>query len=329
LPLLLPPDKQHLLSVAFLFLLFIPLNHLALNLQGIDHGRGNFKWLNLTRAALYPIFFSGLVLTWWYAQDLVLWVICSLLVANGCVVFLRLVSKHESFTSLELALSSETLLKESFPFILASVVAIIYMQIDKAVLIWILPREEIGWYVAAFAAAGVVNVLSNSLGIVQFSEAVQNEAGLGFASLACVLRRSGIISSASAIGLAALLPWLLPLVYGEAFTPAVGIAGILLPGMVIAGLAEICNQALRGQGKPLAGMVSKFMGILVMGCSAYVLAKLWGGKGIACGYLFGQLVAFAGILAISIRYFKDAVVSDLYPKFSDVEAVWKGFCKSR
>jgi O-antigen/teichoic acid export membrane protein len=90
LPFLLPEGKHNLLPTAYLFVLFIPLNHLALNLQGVDHGGGNFRWLNGTRALLYPVFFTGVILCWWFATDKVFWVVVALLVANGCVVLIRL-----------------------------------------------------------------------------------------------------------------------------------------------------------------------------------------------------------------------------------------------
>jgi O-antigen/teichoic acid export membrane protein len=92
--------------------------------------------------------------------------------------------------------------------------------------------------------------------------------------------------------LAVLLPWLLPLVYGADFQAAIFIALILLPGLVLAGIGDIINQALRGQGQPVAGVVSKLLGLVIMGIVGVSLAGIWGGKGIACGYLAGELVAF-------------------------------------
>ncbi len=322
LPLLLPVEKHNLLPVAYLFLCFIPINHLGMNLQGVDHGMGNFAWLNTTRALLYPVFFSGVALCWWFATDKLFWVVFSLLVANGSVVLLRLLAKKNSFECIQQGEKTKDLLKESMPFVAASVISILYMQMDKALLVWLLAPEEIGWYVAAFAAAGSVNVLNSAFSIVQFSSAAQSVPGHGFPILASVLRRGCIMSVIGGGALAAFLPWLLPLVYGNGFRPATVIAFVLLPGLILAGLGEIINQALRGQGQPVAGVISKVLGLVVMAIAGFIFADFWGGKGIAFGYLVGELVAFSGLMIVSVRYYIDATWLALCPTMKDVTFLW-------
>jgi len=322
LPVLLPAAKHSLLSAAYFFILFIPLNHLALNLQGVDHGRGDFRWLNTTRALLYPVFFAGLAFCWLFAIDKVFWVAAALLVANATVVVLRLTARRRNLRLSGRGVGIDLLLKESRPFVVASIIGILYMQMDKALIVWLLSPEEIGWYVAAFAAAGSVNVVNSALGIVQFSAAAQARTGYGFVALAEVLRRGCLLSLGGGVILAVLLPWLLPLVYGDDFRPAVAIALLLLPGLVMAGLGEIVNQALRGQGRPIAGVISKLLGLGVMGITGAVLAKNLGGGGIACGYLAGELMAVSGLLVVAGRFYHDADWSVLRPTMADVWFLW-------
>ena len=322
LPYLLPQEKHNLLPAAYLFLLFIPLNHLALNLQGVDHGRGNFRWLNITRALLYPVFFIGILLTWWWATDAVFWGAVALLVANGCVVFVRLSTKYKSLLCGGSKIPFKTLWRESSPFVIASVISILYMQMDKALLVWLLAPEEIGWYVAAFAASGSVNVLNGALGIVQFSTAAQVGKRLGFSHLAEVLRRSCLLTIVCSCMFAALLPWALPFVYGEDFYPAIFVAFLLLPGLALAGLGDIVSQALRGQGQPVAAVWSKMLGVVVMGVVGFGLSSLFAGRGIALGYLAGELVAFGGILLVAVRYYKDASWIALLPSKADAVFLW-------
>ena len=221
------------------------------------------------------------------------------------------------------------LLKESRPFVVASIIGILYMQMDKALIVWLLSPEEIGWYVAAFAAAGSVNVLNSALGIVQFSAAAQAQSGYGFVALAEVLRRGCLLSLGGGVVLAALLPWLLPLVYGDDFRPAVATALLLLPGLVMAGFGEIINQALRGQGRPVAGVISKVLGLAVMGIAGGVLARNWGGGGIACGYLAGELVALSGLLMVARRFYRDTDWSALRPTAADVMFLWSRVFKRK
>ncbi len=328
LPYLLPADKGHLLFACYMFLLFIPLNHLALNLQGIDHGSGNFLWFNTTRALLYPIYFAGLVLCWLYAEDKVLWAIIALLVANGGVVLLRVSGRLRELFAGGDRPSARQVLRSSLPFVAASVIALLYAQTDKALIVWLLPSEEIGLYVAAFAAAGSINVLNSSLGVVQFSSASQAQQGYGFPALACVLRRGAMLTLLGAAALAMLLPYLLPLVFGAEFAAATPVALILLPGMVLAGLSEVVNQSLRGQGRPVAGALSKSVGLTVMGGLGVVLASRWGGRGIAVGYLAGEVVCFSGLVLVCLRCYQDASCRELFPMTADLDSLMS-FLKRR
>ena len=322
LPSLFPEGKHHLLPAAYLFLLFAPLNHLTMNLQGIDQGHWNFSWLNVTRAILYPVYFFGLLLCWFFASDKVFWAVIALLTANGCVVLVRLLPKFHSLWGPPSGVGIKALFKESLPFAGASIIVIFYMQMDKALLVWLLAPAEIGWYVAAFSAAGAVNVLNSVLGCMHFSVEVQSKPGHGFNELARVLRRGCVLSLLGGVILGALLPWVLPLVYGADFQPATAIAYVLLPGLLLAGLGDIVNQALRGQGQPIAGVISKVLGLVVMGILGFALAGRLGGKGIACGYLAGELVASSGILVVAIRFYKDADWCALCPTTADVSFLW-------
>jgi Na+-driven multidrug efflux pump len=90
----------------------------------------------------------------------------------------------------------------------------------------------------------------------------------------------------------------------------------------MAGLGEIINQALRGQGQPVAGVISKILGLVVMGIAGVLLAKLWGGMGIACGYLVGELVAFGGLMIVAIRYYSDSEWLTLCPTMADASFLW-------
>lgn len=317
LPILLPLEKHSLLPAAYLFLVFIPINHLGLNLQSVDHGLGNFRWLNITRALLYPVFFVGIVLAWCFAIDAVYWGAAAMLVANSSVVLVRLF-RFKNLLRKSNEITCSVLRKESSPFVIANIISILYMQMDKALLVWLLTPEEIGWYVAAFAASSSINVINGALGIVQFSTSAQEESRKGFENLAKVLRRSFLITLVCSCVFAILLPWVLPCVYGEDFRPAIKVAYLLLPGIAVAGLGDIVSEALRGQGQPIAAVTSKVLGLVVMGLIGFVLSRIFGGKGIALGYLAGEFVASAGFLIIATRYYKDANWTILLPSREDV-----------
>ena len=330
IPFLLPAEKLHLLPATYLFLLFIPFNHLALNLQAIDHGIGNFRWLNATRALLYPIFFSGIIICWLTSSDKVLGVTIALLAANFGVAATRLIARSPALTRSKshCGVGAKNLLKESAPYVTAGIISMLYTQMDKALLIWLLPSRQIGWYMAAYAAATSINVLNSSIGIVQFSASTQATTGQGFPAIATALRQGGILTIIGAICLTALLPVLLPVVYGDEFLPAIKIAYTLLPGLLLAGFGNIMHEALRGQGKPVSAVISKLFGLATMAVIGISLAAPLGVIGIAFGYVAGELVAFIGLLAVSFHFYEDANIKVLLPTIEDIRSLWSTVCKT-
>lgn len=315
---LIPTSKHILLPAIYIYLMMIPLNHISANLAAIDQGEGNFGWLNFSRIIIYPIYFTGLLICWKSQPvDKVYWVVVALLTANCGVVACRLFSrladlKVHSSPSVKVI----TVIEEGLPFLASNATSEIYMQLDKAILIWLLPAKEIGWYFAAMSASGCVNVLSTALGIIQFSTAVRGTMRLGFCELARALRRGAVLSIFVASGLFLVLPWAMPLVYGADFNSAILTATILLPGLILTGISGIISQALSGQGKPLAGILPRLMALGVMGVLGVALS-VFGANGVAFAYVAGEFIVFAGLLRTSLRHYDDSTWRDLLPRFED------------
>ena len=113
------------------------------------------------------------------------------------------------------------------------------------------------------------------------------------------------------------LPFLLPLVYGPAFADAVSLAILLLPGVTLAGLGDIINQDMRGQGKPIAGVAARVLGLIVIAGIGSSLVGRLGAHGIAIGFLAGETISFVGLLIVALRYYQDACFAELLPNKAD------------
>ncbi len=323
LPYLIPKTLNHILPVAYLFILFIPINHVMMNLQGIDLGIGNFTLLNFSRAILYPVYLLGIILSWLAAHDKVYWCIVALIFANTAAVAFRIynIKKAPLLSFIELQIND--IFRDSIPFFCANVLTILYQQIDKMLLVWLLPTREIGCYTVALSAGTVLNSLNQALGTVTFSNATRRPHGTGFPALAQILRRGTILSAMGAVALGAALPFLLPLVYGHEFVGAVTLALLLLPGVTLASLGGIVNQDLRGQGKPIAGVAARVLGLLVIACIGWYLARQIGAVGIAWGFMAGEAVSFTGLLFVSMRFYCDADIRHLVPRKNDLVYIWQ------
>ncbi len=317
LPYLIPTEMRKILPVATIFLLYIPLNHMALNLLAIDQGTGNFKLFNFTRAQIYPVFFAGLILTWFFAEDKLLWVVISLLAGNLTVAITRVVLKRSILRQQIKHVSLRLLLREGLPYQITTIFSLFSQYIDQILLLWLLTPSEMGLYVVARSSSSVIASLPASLGIVSLSEAARLDKSNGFFPLARMVRRGGILSGVIALLFIPLLPFLIPLVYGNKFNNAAPVALILLFGIVCAGLSNIIEQSLLGHGKPLFGIAAKTAGIITILLAGGIGAHFWGLTGIAIGFTLSQFIVLIVFLFICVNFFHNARLTAFIPQHDD------------
>lgn len=315
---LVPENLHNLLPLAYFFILFIPINHIMMNLQGIDLGAGHFTLLNISRASLYPIYLLGIALSWFSEHNKIYWCVVALIFSNAFAVLVRCYYYEKipfiGFWKLKFG----RIFIDSFPFFCANVLAILYQQIDKMLLVWLLPIREIGYYTVALSAGSALSALNQALGAVTFSDATRQAYRTGFPALAQTIRRGAILSVIGAVVLAITLPLLFPLVYGHEFVGAVPLALLLLPSVTISSLSGIINQGLRGQGRPIVGIVARALGLLMIAFIGSFLALRMGAIGIAWGLIAGEAVSFAGMLLVAMRFYSDSDIKYLAPRQEDL-----------
>jgi O-antigen/teichoic acid export membrane protein len=329
LPYLIPAEMRKILPVATIFLLYIPLNHMALNLLGIDQGAGDFKLFNFTRAQIYPVFFAGLILTWFFAENKLLWVVISLLAGNLTVAATRIILKWSALRQQIKPVSSRLLLREGLPYQITTIFSLFSQYIDQILLLWLLTPSELGLYVVARSSSSVIASLPASLGIVSLSEAARLDKSNGFYPLARMIRRGGILSGVLALLFVPFLPYLIPLVYGNKFNNATPVALILLLGIVCSGLSNIIEQSLLGHGKPLYGITAKAAGIIAILVAGSVGAHFWGLVGIGVGFTLSQIVVFFVYMVISLNFFENSKFSLFLPKLNDLVILVSYFSSSK
>lgn len=296
LPWLMPQAESHLVSLARLFILFIPLNHLSLNIIAVDQGSGNFKNFNFTRAILNPSYVIILVCLWLLGIREVRWFAIALLVATitAVVVQLFLAVRRQSFIGK--LYSPVKLVKQSIHFGLAGAAQPLYLQADKAILLWLLGAENLGLYVVALSASAVIGSITNSAAMVSFTAAAQVKRGEGFDKIAKTFRLSALLWLVFGGILAIAMPLLLPLVYGSEFASAVNPARLLIIGSAFAGHANLLDQNMRGQGRAFIGLEGRIMGLIVILTVGLVSTRWLGMTGMCLAFIFGQLTCMSFFL---------------------------------
>ncbi|OHB76966.1 MAG: hypothetical protein A2Z25_02675 [Planctomycetes bacterium RBG_16_55_9] len=296
LPYLLPQAEQQLIDLSRLFVIFIILNHLALNLIAVDQGAGNFKRFNFTRAVLYPVYVAFLLTMWVKGIREVKWAAIGLLAANLAVVLVRLSLVLKDMNLWGPLYSPNRAIRESIRFGLVGAAMPLYLQADKAILLWLLGAENLGLYVVALSASAAIGSITNSAAMVSFTAAAQVERGEGFEKIAKTFRLSAALWLFFGGILAIAMQLLLPLVYGGEFASAVNPARLLILGSAFAGLANLLDQNMRGQGRAFVGLEGRILGLIVILTVGLASTRWLGLNGMCMAYIFGQLTCLSFFL---------------------------------
>ena len=218
-------------------------------------------------------------------------------------------------------ISPVKLLHDGIPYAIVNAVAQLTHRGDRILLLWLLTDYDLGLYVVAYSAAGVLGNLPLSMGFVSLTIAAQEKPGEGFDRIAKIFRGAVIISFAAGIILSFGVYFLLPLVYGQDFSGARITAILLAAGTILFGLTSLLSQSLKGQGKPMAGMVSRLAGLAAMAVVAFLLHRPLGINGVAIGFVVAQIISLFGIMLLTVQHYQSASLAMMFPRMTDVKTV--------
>lgn len=318
IPFVLPARQPELVSLAYLALPLIPLMQFSLGLQAITQGAGRFGVLNLSRSVFYPVYLGSLIAIWLLRLSSVRLVVMAFLAGNATVLAVILVARWRDLARGLGLVEPRNVVAEGLRFSVATLGSVVHQRIDQALLVWLLPMQDLGFYVVALSAASVVSSAATSISMVCFTHAAQAKAHEGFSLIARDFRRASIVCLAAGLALAPALPLLLPFFYGEVFARSSRIGSILILGSILAGLGQILDQALRGQNRPFAGLTGRIVAIGVGFAAGYGLTAALGLTGMALAYCASQLTYVLVLGSSAIRHYRGASVRLLVPARGDV-----------
>jgi O-antigen/teichoic acid export membrane protein len=178
------------------------------------------------------------------------------------------------------------------------------LRLDQLLVGALAGASELGIYSVAAACSEVLAYVPAAVEIAQRPYLVRasgQEAGLRAAR---IFRVSVLITAALTVGLLALSPWLVPLLFGHEFTPAVSQVQILALGAFgMLALKQLCG-ALTAQQHPGLAATGAMAAFIVTVALDLILIPSHGGLGAAiastAAYTTGGVVG----IAIFLRYFK-------------------------
>jgi O-antigen/teichoic acid export membrane protein len=144
------------------------------------------------------------------------------------------------------------------------------------------PPSELGQFSVGNSFIELIWEIPAAVGIVVFSRSANAPSGVEFSRRVAKLLRVAIIACLVAgTGIALVAPFLIPLVYGDAFAPSVAILQLMLPGGLIMVLFKVLNTDLAGKGRPYIALVCCLPGLATNAVLCWLLVPEYGGRGAA------------------------------------------------
>jgi O-antigen/teichoic acid export membrane protein len=173
----------------------------------------------------------------------------------------------------------------------ADVLQFINYRLDLFILGAFVSRADVGRYALAVSLTMVGWLLPSAIGQVLFprtaslDSAAAGDAGREAAddAAARVIRHTVILQLPTALALAILLVLGIPLAYGEAFAPSIGLGFVLLPGVLAVSIAKVVIAVVTGRGYPQYSLYTTFVTVPVTIALYAVLIPLSGAIGAAVG----------------------------------------------
>ena len=296
IPHLLSQDKRHLIGITHFYLLWVPLQFVALNLLALDQGSLRWRNFNLGRLWFYIPNMIFLVLFWIFKIEQLAWFVAAYLGSTLIMVTLP-VEAPMGLTqkgTVQTAVWQRHLLRQGFPFFCASMSIEASTKIDQILIITFLPSSMVGYYVAAFAFASVHVSLGAALRDTSFgvvANAPDTAAQGRF--LTKMFRQASLLYCVAGGAVVCLAPLMIPLLFGRTFAPAIKPAMLLALVTILNGQSNILIESLRGVGKPVVIVLSNLTGAASVAIAAWFLLTPYGLMGMAGAAAIGAAIQLA------------------------------------
>lgn len=191
--------------------------------------------------------------------------------------------------------------------LLGSVAPLESFQFDQAIVGLFISSRALGLYVVAVAFTNLPRFIGQSIGLVAFPHVASQHDALHrrrtivrFVGLTVVLCGLAVLATEVA------LPWLVPRLFGRAFTPAVPIARILLLSALVVSMRRVLSDCARGTGHPGIGTTAEVLALVLF---PPTLGFMQGGpEGVAWALVISGTVALGFLAVRLIRAREHAVV---------------------
>ena len=266
-------------------------------MTAVDRGRGEFGAYNTRRiiaAASFPalLLITHLLFGMSLPVACVLFVIASIISMAACVFRLPRPLTGESEPAVK------GLLRECRPYALNMFATDLFDRLDLLLVTWLVSLQDQGFYAAMVPAVYPLTVIPNTMGLFLFNAGADQQSRLTRSHVHRILATSLAIQTVCTIVFMLLIGFVVRLLYGESFAPAVEFALWLAPVAAIKGILQGLDSYVKGRGKPLASIGCRVVAALTVIAVTWLLIGDYGAVAIAMAALVGQILCLIWLSAI-------------------------------
>jgi len=303
--------KSYIIPFCLLICLFVPFEHVHLTVSSVDRGNRQFARYNINRlifATVFPVF---AIVAW--QLGIAAWLGISQLLLVCCLFVLsRLVGLAPTLMGWQIGSffrgegsrsgslptpSARRMLSEGKPYALSMVVSEIFDRLDILLILVLADVATSGQYFVAVPAAALLTVAPNSFGVFTFNAGANKSFVPTLKQVWTALGLTSLLQILATVAMLLAIPFLISFVYGEEFEPAVQFAMWLLPACAIKGLIQAADAYLKGREKPLIGVWSRAISIILMLLFIAMFYRQFGLVSVPMSACFGQAFSMLVIVA--------------------------------
>ncbi len=320
------PNEHYTTTIILITLTVIPLRLFIIYVSGIYFGLEKYRFANFLNwsislfnvisifilVAIFNMGIFGAVLSFLFSGVLI-----------SAIAFFKL-HKDVPFSMKVNIVLIKKMLSLGFVFALSVLVMELLYRIDVVFIEKLASLQEVGYYSLAVNVAEQLWQLPLAIGLVITTRSA-NEKNQDYMQhqVAQILRISIVLSLVAVAAIASIVPFIIPLVYGESFIPSNRLIIAILPGIFFFVIFRIINSYLSGIGKPKYGIIAILPALLINVLLNLYLIPTYGAMGAAIATNWSYLLATLLLIFVFYRISNIAFLDLLILKKEDINLIVK------
>jgi O-antigen/teichoic acid export membrane protein len=202
-------------------------------------------------------------------------------------------------------------------------------RFDIFIVAFFLSTAFVGYYSVAVSLAETLWYLPGAVGTVIFAKTIGVSTDKSNKSTPIICRNTIAFTLVAAILLFALGKYIIILLFGSSFLPALEALNILLPGMVAFSICKVLGNEILGRGKPLINTINVAISLAISIPLDFILIPKIGIAGAALASTISYIASAIFSLIVFVKISSVRWVDVLIPKVDDFKYYKQLFTRFR